>query len=178
MYPPVVFIAAILVAGLSIIDSKASYTSEVETEPLDLQLNLNISQTFKESSTKPYASVYSTVDNTKQGFVNLGSLQSFTRYLSAQEKEDVLDSILLAQLTASHMYDRDTEYTEWYKIYVKVLIKLGWMVDTYQFFQYNPPDKTINLSEATLTLLQHYCSKPNQLQVTQNNVHKNYSLAY
>ena len=71
-----VFIAAILVAGLSIIDSKVhAYTSEVETEPLDLQLNLNPSQTFKESSTKPYASVYSTVDNTKQGFVILGSLQ-------------------------------------------------------------------------------------------------------
>ena len=114
-----------------------------------------------ESYNGTYGPSYSTMDYCEQGFVNLGALQSFTANLTAQAKEDVLDSILLAQLTASHMYNRETEYAEWYRIYVKALVKLGWMVDSYRFFQYTPPSTTINLAEDTLRIIRLLCVKPN-----------------
>ena len=145
-----------------------------EGHPRDIRLNLNDSTFFWASNNSDYGSfgplhVYSTRDNSEQGYVNLGALQSFTANLTAQEKEDILDSILLAQLTASRMYDRETKYTEWYAIYVKALIKLGWMVDSYRFFQYTPPRGTINLAEDTLRLIKLLCAKPElQLKVYYN----------
>ena len=45
----------------------------------------------------------------EQGFVNGGSLASFTRQLSSVHRSDVLNSTLLAQLAASKYYDRNKE---------------------------------------------------------------------
>lgn len=130
---------------------------------IQLKRNKSISSTAVRLSNQ--APLYSVLDDTEQGYVNLGSLQSFTMALSAQEKEDIINSILSAQLTATRMYNRQTEYSEWYRIYVQALTKLGWMVDTYRFMDYTPTGSTINLAEATLKLLGLLCIKPTQLQV-------------
>ena len=130
---------------------------------IQLKRNKSISSTAVRLSNQ--AHLYSVLDDTEQGYVNLGSLQSFTMALSAQEKEDIINSILSAQLTATRMYNRQTEYSEWYRIYVQALTKLGWMVDTYRFMDYTPTGSTINLAEATLKLLGLLCIKPIQLQV-------------
>lgn len=130
---------------------------------IQLKRNKSISSTAVRLSNQ--APLYSVLDDTEQGYVNLGSLQSFTMALSAQEKEDIINSILSAQLTATRMYNRQTEYSEWYRIYVQALTKLGWMVDTYRFMDYTPTGSTINLAEATLKLLGLLCIKPIQLQV-------------
>ena len=137
----------------------------VSTLELDVQLKWNESVSFSASRLSDQGPLYSVLDDTEQGYVNLGSLQSFTMALTAQEKEDIINSILLAQLTATRMYSRETEYSEWYRIYVQALTKLGWMVDTYRFMEYTPTGSTINLAEATLKLLGLLCIKPIQLQV-------------
>ena len=121
---------------------------------IQLKRNKSISSTVVRLSNQ--APLYSVLDDTEQGYVNLGS---------AQEKEDIINSILSAQLTATRMYNRQTEYSEWYRIYVQALTKLGWMVDTYRFMDYTPTGSTINLAEATLKLLGLLCIKPIQLQV-------------
>lgn len=131
----------------------------------DIQLKRNKSVSSTAVRLSNQAPLYSVLDDTEQGYVNLGSLQSFTMALSAQEKEDIINSILSAQLTATRMYNRQTEYSEWYRIYVQALTKLGWMVDTYRFMDYTPTGSTINLAEATLKLLGLLCIKPIQLQV-------------
>lgn len=131
----------------------------------DIQLKWNESVSLTSSRLSNQTPLYSILDDTEQGYVNLGSLQSFTMALTAQEKEDVINSILLAQLTATRMYSRETEYSEWYRIYVQALTKLGWMVDSYRFMEYTPTGSTINLAEATLKLLGLLCVKPIQLQV-------------
>ena len=63
----------------------------------------------------------------EQGFVDCGSLVSFTENLSEQNKEDVLNSTLLAQLAANKKYDRKTQHDEWYTFYMKVLENVGWV---------------------------------------------------
>ena len=137
----------------------------VSTMESDIQLKRNKSISSTAVRLSNQAPLYSVLDDTEQGYVNLGSLQSFTMALSAQEKEDIINSILSAQLTATRMYNRQTEYSEWYRIYVQALTKLGWMVDTYRFMDYTPTGSTINLAEATLKLLGLLCIKPIQLQV-------------
>ena len=140
--------------------------STIDSRKPEIQL-LKQNESISSSNTtlSSQAPLYSVLDKTEQGYVNLGSLQSFTTTLTSQEKEDVIDSILSAQLTASRMYNRETEYSEWYRIYVQALRKLGWMVDSYRFMEYTPTGNTINLAEATLKLLRLLCIKPIQLQV-------------
>ena len=50
---------------------------------------------------------------------------SFTENLSGQNKEDVLNSTLLAQLAANKKYDRKSQHDEWYMFYMKVLENVG-----------------------------------------------------
>ena len=62
----------------------------------------------------------------EQGFVNGGSLACFTSQLSSVHRSDV-NSTLLAQLAASEHHDRSEETDEWYKKYLYVLGKIGWV---------------------------------------------------
>ena len=52
-------------------------------------------------------------DSKAQGLVGAGSLVSFTRELSGQNKEDVLNSTLFAQLAATKKYDRCKDTKQW-----------------------------------------------------------------
>ena len=59
----------------------------------------------------------------EQGFVNGGSLASFTSKLSSVHRSDVPNGTLLAQLAASKHHDRNKETDKWYKKYLYVLGK-------------------------------------------------------
>ncbi len=63
-------------------------------------------------------------DYAKQGFVCGGSTASFTEYLNGQQKSDVLNSTLFAQLVANDYYSRETP--EWHETYVEALRFLGY----------------------------------------------------
>ena len=163
-----IIITTVLAAAHSS-DSKAPY-SRLGRDLKEFQPKWNESDSSStianQSSFRKYGPQCSILDKTEQGYVSLGSFQSFTTTLTAQEKEDIIDSVLSAQMTASRMYKREIEYSEWYKTYVRALSKLGWMIDSYRFFQYTPSDSTINLTQVTLRLLALLCTKPNQLKVT------------
>ncbi len=73
----------------------------------------------------------------KKAFVDGGSLVSFTNELSGTGKNDVLNGTLLAQLAADKQYDRLKDGTNWYKFYVKVLGKIGWVIESFNFEEYN-----------------------------------------
>ena len=61
----------------------------------------------------------------EQGFVDAGSLVSFTKKLSRVHKSDVLNSTLLAQLTADKKYNRNKDTDKWNEIYINV--GEGWL---------------------------------------------------
>ena len=69
----------------------------------------------------------------QQGSVSGGSVTSFTSKLSIVQRSDVLNSTLLAQLAAGKDYNRTTQITEWYKKYIYVLGKIGWVVQDFEF---------------------------------------------
>ena len=88
-----------------------------------------------------------------QGFVNGGSLTSFTSGLSSTHRSDVLNSTLLAQLAASKHHDRIKETEEWYKIYVQVLGKIGWVIQNFEFERYEADSQTMKVSKAILDVV-------------------------
>jgi hypothetical protein len=85
--------------------------------------------------------------------VNAGSLTSFVGDIDVQQKSDVMNSTLLAQLGANKQYDRFTDPMRWYKFYIQVLQKVGWNIPGFAFEPYTSGKSTINLDSEVLKIL-------------------------
>ena len=86
-------------------------------------------------------------------FVDCGSLVSFTSNLGDQQKEDVLNGTLLAQLAANKKHDRFSDVKNWYKFYVTVMQKIGWVLQGLKFDEYHSTQEDFTISEVVLQLL-------------------------
>lgn len=62
-----------------------------------------------------------------------GAAVSFVSGVGGQIKDDILNSVLLAQLAANKVADRFSEIINWYKKYTEVLGKLGWAIQDFNF---------------------------------------------
>lgn len=73
--------------------------------------------------------------------------------LSGEDKQDVLDSMLLAQLAANKKIDREEQTKERYSYYSNVLQNVGWIIQEMQFAKYNTTDATFTMDKVALELL-------------------------
>jgi hypothetical protein len=85
--------------------------------------------------------------------VNAGSLTSFVQGLGTQDKEDVMNSTLLAQLAANKAFDRFQRPLDWAKFYSNVLQNTGWNMPTFAFDDYTSGGTTVNMDKAVLGIL-------------------------
>ena len=92
-----------------------------------------------------------TPDYTKQGVVCGGSTISFTDRLRGQQKRDVLNSTLFAQLASDYQYSR--EEPKWYNYYVDILGTLGYTMQGFDFTRYNSSGQTFTMDPAVLEIL-------------------------
>lgn len=92
-------------------------------------------------------------DNKKSGSITAGNIISFTANLSGQDKEDVNDSILLAQLAASKKYTRTDKPKEWYDLYFEVLTNVGWIIQGEPFSPYKASGSTVTIEKTVIELL-------------------------
>ncbi|WP_084581159.1 hypothetical protein [Sphingomonas azotifigens] len=92
-------------------------------------------------------------DNQPSAQVNAGSLTSFTQRLSGENKADVQNSTLFAQLASDAAYNRYTDPMAWYKKYVEVLGGIGWNQPAFAFDTYSSGGTTVRLDEAVLGIL-------------------------
>ncbi|MGZ2444366.1 hypothetical protein [Sinorhizobium medicae] len=99
------------------------------------------------------APIRSLADNKQTAQVNAGSLTSFTQTLSGQNKSDVQNSTLFAQLASDRAYDRYNSPMDWYKNYINVLGQIGWNQPGFAFDTYTSGGSTVQLSEAVLGIL-------------------------
>lgn len=88
-----------------------------------------------------------------EGLVVAGSLVSFTSKVEGQQKADVLDSCLLAQLASTKKYNRNTDPDKWYEFYVDVLGHLGWVLQSLKFSKYNSSETQFKMSDVLLKML-------------------------
>lgn len=82
----------------------------------------------------PAESGVSTANGFREGFVDAGSLVCFNSNVHPEQKYDVLESTLFAQLTANAKYNRFTDSNNWYKFYNKVMAKVGWLTQEFVSF--------------------------------------------
>ena len=92
-------------------------------------------------------------DKKEQSFVDAGALVSFTSKLSAQNKEDVLNGTLLAQLAADAVAERTKQTEAWYDKYVEVLSHIGWVVQSFSFQRYTMAGQSFAIHKALLNIV-------------------------
>ena len=134
----------------SVLDNPLSFVKEL-TLPSDSDLGLFLEKLKDVSS--PFAKAVSLADNEKSAQVNGGSLTSFTEKLSGQNKADVQNSTLLAQLASDKKFDRNTQPMNWYSNYTQVLGGIGWNQPAFAFDSYTSGGTTVKMDEAVLGIL-------------------------
>src|SRR6202008_4755214 len=90
----------------------------------------------------PRAGVFAAVDG--------GSVVGFTGTLSAQQKADVLNPLLFAQLSANARHDRYRDVILWYKAYLETLLGIGWEILPFNFQRHRPANPRFKLQGSAL----------------------------
>ena len=137
------------------------------------------------------------ISSKEEAYLNSKSIISFVSDVTAQNRQDVLDSTLLAQLAANHDYPGEDQILNWYKRYTDVLTNIGWEVQ-------NKRDEKLNASQAsfdmenvilsvfstalqgswleiiknTLSSIKSLSRSDNKISVFQNNTHTDYKGAF
>lgn len=88
-----------------------------------------------------------------KGYVNLGSLVSFVAGIDGQDRSDVLNSTLLAQLAANKKFDRERDTENWYKFYRNVLENIGWVIQDFAFTKFNTSAGDFTVDKVILEIL-------------------------
>jgi len=104
-------------------------------------------------------------DDKEAGYVDAGQLVAFAAGVSTGSKADVLNSMLLAQLAANVVADRETATIAWYKKYREVLENIGWAVSEFQFTQTHLSGSTFQIKDTVLKLIAALASE-NALLIT------------
>ena len=97
--------------------------------------------------------VADTTDHQKQGFVDSGSLVSFTDKVMGQQKDDVLNAALFSQLAAEYKYNRETQTDDWYKYYTNVLENIGWVMQDFTFERYQNSGGKFTMDAVVIDIL-------------------------
>jgi hypothetical protein len=85
-------------------------------------------------------------------FIDKGSVVAFTADVAGQNREDVLNSTLLAQLAADKANNRESDVMGWYATYSGVLAKLGWVSQGFNWQKYTAQKMSFTMDEAVLEI--------------------------
>jgi len=85
-------------------------------------------------------------------FVDGGSVVAFVADVSGQNREDVLNSTLLAQLAGDKKFNRETQVMEWYAFYTNVLGKLGWSQQGFNWKSYKSQQMSFTMDKVVLDI--------------------------
>ncbi|KAF8187742.1 hypothetical protein BJ912DRAFT_1108831 [Pholiota molesta] len=108
----------------------------------------------------------SSVSDDDSAAVAAAGVASFIQNLSRQKQQDVLDSTLLAQLSASGQYDRFEQTEQWYNYYTWVLQNIGWVVKEFKFDSRVLPADPTTVDKVVLDYMATYVD-PAQLALLQ-----------
>ncbi len=99
-------------------------------------------------------------------FVNGGSVVAFVADVSGQNRQDVLNSTLLAQLAADKQFNRETNVMDWYNYYSTVLGKVGWVTQGFNWQKYSSQEMSFTMDKAVLEIAAAALTGQEELVVT------------
>lgn len=93
------------------------------------------------------------IDVTKQSFINDKTLVSFAANVTGQNRKDVLNSLLLAQMAANKQFPENADLESWYKVISDTLKRIGWAVEGGEFSDYKTEGNEFEVNTAILEVL-------------------------
>ncbi|MCF2518541.1 hypothetical protein [Dyadobacter sp. CY351] len=91
--------------------------------------------------------------NEEQAFFSARSLVSFTSEVSAELRDDVLQSTLLAQLAANYQFPENSNIMKWFETFSEVLTKIGWLIEGSDYQIYRAKESSIEVDTVLLEIL-------------------------
>jgi hypothetical protein len=95
------------------------------------------------------AAAFDTAKN--QAAVVGGDVFAFVKGVTAERREAIVNSSLLAQLVASRKFDRSKIY-DWYNVYFDALTNVGWAVQEHGFAEYTERADNFDAHKAILSV--------------------------
>lgn len=89
-------------------------------------------------------------------------VESFVDGVTGQQKIDVLNASLLAQLAANVKYNRFTQPVEWSQQYGTVLMNIAWVVPSFSFRSLRTSAQRFTIDQVVLKLVQSFLT-PDQI---------------
>ena len=77
-------------------------------------------------------------------------IQSFVTGVTAERRDALANSSLLAQLMAKNAVPDPTDIDAWYRVYFDTLTQVGWNIQDLEFKQYEEESESFNAHEAIL----------------------------
>ncbi|MXP65873.1 hypothetical protein E0493_21205 [Roseomonas sp. M0104] len=96
------------------------------------------------------------------GAVDGNMVESFVDGVTGQQKIDVLNSCLLAQLAANAKFKRVEQPVEWSNAYGTILMNLAWVVPTFSFRNLRTSAQRFTIDQVILKLVQGFLN-PDQI---------------
>jgi hypothetical protein len=94
------------------------------------------------------------------GYVDAGALVSFVAGISPLHKSDVLNSVLLAQLAADKLFNRESATKDWYGKFVEVLTNVGWVAQNFGFKELKSAGTNFEVNKLVVEMLAAISSGP------------------
>ena len=88
-----------------------------------------------------------------QAFLSDKSIVSFVSAVNGQNRKDILNSTLLAQLAANKKSPIEQDLTGWYKRYIDVLRNIGWVVENAEINNYEVREKVFEVEHVIIDIL-------------------------
>lgn len=95
----------------------------------------------------------STNENEDKAYLNNKSIVSFVAGVNPENRQDILDSTLLAQLAAGHLYPNPQDLKQWYEKYTEVLRNIGWTIQENEFSEVTTSGSLFEMKNAILSLV-------------------------
>jgi hypothetical protein len=102
----------------------------------------------------------------ESGAVDGNIIAAFVDGVTGQQKIDVLNCCLLAQLAANFRFEREEQPVDWTRYYSRVLENIGWVVPQFQFRRLQSNQARFTMDAVIVRLLQGLISQ-NEMETVQ-----------
>jgi len=86
-------------------------------------------------------------------YLNYKGLNSFSSEVSEQARKDALNSMLFAQRAATNKFPDESMIYDWYNMYFEVLKKLGWLLQTRDYTDYEEQSSLLEIDKVIFDLI-------------------------
>lgn len=118
----------------------------------DLQIQ-SPKEKFEVSLTRSGEPVEMIDEGKEQSFLADKSVVSFVSQVKEQNRKDVLNSTLLAQMAANKKFPDQDNITEWYSSFIDTLSKIGWNIQSAEMSTFEDSKSVFEIEEAIIDIL-------------------------